>query len=57
MTEEKAVSLLQKGKSEGLAWIINHYAPYISIVIWSIFRGRMSHSDTEKVASDVFFAL
>lgn len=57
MTEEKAVSLLQKGKPEGLAWIIDHYAPYVSAVIWSILRGRMSHSDAEEVASDVFFAL
>ena len=57
MTEVKAVLLLQKGRPEGLNWIMEHYAPYISTVVWSILRGRMSRSDAEEVTSDVFFAL
>lgn len=57
MTEEKAVSLLQKGRPEGLRWLMDRYAPYVSAVAWSILRGRMSQSDAEEVASDVFFAL
>ena len=57
MTEEKAVSLLKRGRPEGLNWIMEHYAPYVSTVAWSILRGRMSQSDAEEVASDVFFEL
>ena len=57
MTEEKAVSLLKKGRPEGLNWIMERYAPYVSTVAWSILRGRMSQSDAEEVASDVFFEL
>ena len=57
MTEKKAVSLLQRGKSEGLSWLMEHYARYVAAVVWGILRERMSMRDAEEVTSDVFLAL
>ena len=57
MTESKALRLLQQGSTDALQWFIRKYTPYVSTIIYNIIGSSMSVSDTEEVASDVFFAL
>lgn len=57
MTEDKALRLLRKKRTEGLAWIIKQYTPYVSSIVAGILRNRMPKEDTEEVISDAFFAL
>lgn len=57
LTESKALRLLQQGSTDALQWFIRKYTPYVSTIIYNIIGSSMSVSDTEEVASDVFFAL
>jgi RNA polymerase sigma-70 factor (ECF subfamily) len=57
MTEEQAIGLLQKGKTDGLEWLMEQYMPYVSAVVWNVIGPYMSRADAEEVVSDVFLAL
>ena len=57
LTEAKALRQLQQGSAEALKWFITKYTPYVSTVIYNVIGNRMSISDTEEVAADVFYAL
>ena len=57
MTETKALRQLKQGSADALKWFISKYTPYVSTIIYNIIGSSMSVSDTEEVASDVFFAL
>ncbi len=57
MTEQRALTLLEKRDPNALAYFIDRYTPYVSTVIWNIISRRMSVRDAEELCSDVFMAL
>ena len=57
MTEKKAFLELQKGSQKALIWFIEKYSAYVSTVIYNVTRGKLSKSDIEETASDVFLVL
>lgn len=57
MTEAAALTRLQRGREDALAWFIDKYTAYVSTVIRYIIGGSMTEADVEEVASDVFLEL
>ena len=57
MTEATALSRLQQGREDALAWFIDKYTAYVCTVIRYIIGSSMTEADVEEAASDVFLAL
>ena len=57
MTEKKAFLELQKGSQKALIWFMEKYSTYVSTVIYNVSGGKLSKSDIEETASDVFLVL
>ena len=57
MTEATALSRLQQGREDALAWFIDKYTAYVCTVIRYIIGASMTEEDVEEAASDVFLAL
>lgn len=57
MREDTALRELQKGSEKALEWFIDTYSPYVTTIIHNIIGDRMSVSDVEEVAADVFYTL
>lgn len=57
MTEEEALALIAQNDSEGLAWFIQRYTPYVSAIVWNILGPYMTAQDAEEVVADVFVSL
>ena len=57
MTEIKAFQELQSGSQKALMWFMEKYSAYVSTVIYNVSGGKLSKSDIEETASDVFLVL
>lgn len=57
MDEKSALRALKHGDGAALSWFIDHYAAYVSTIVYNIIGTIMTVSDVEEVSSDVFLTL
>ena len=56
MDEKSALRAIRHKDEAALEWLIDHYTPYVSTIVYNIIGQTMSLPDIEEVTSDVFLA-
>lgn len=57
MNDAQALKKVAGGSERALAKLIDRYAAYVHAIVGGILGAHLSAEDTEKIESDVFFAL
>lgn len=57
INDRNVLHKLKQKDEAALEWIIDHYAPYVSTIVYNIIGTYLGTADVEEVSSDVFFAL
>ena len=57
MNDNELLKGLKDHDESAIEEIIGRYTPYVSTIIYNLSRGKLSTSDIEETAADVFFTL
>lgn len=55
--DDRFLTAMQNGDQSALGFIIQKYTAYVGTIVWNIVQGKLSRSDAEEIASDVFYTL